>query len=225
MRLIVPVLLLLALTACRSGDDVTLAEVGITDTLPGAPRFDGSLSRAIAVAWQQRPLDHELWTRYERTDRTPIYINRLFLETSPYLRRYAHTPINWFPWGDQAFETARALDRPVLLSIGFDTCERCDVMRAESFDDEDVALYLNEYYVAIKVDRELRPDLEATYVPALRQFAGDRTGWPMTLWLTPEREPFAAGTYYPPGDGDTEGLPGFLAQLRRLRTVYEAQVG
>lgn len=98
-------------------------------------------------------------------------------------------------------------------------------MQAESFDDEEVALYLNEYYVAVKIDREIRPDLEATYVPALRGFTGDCTGWPMTLWLTPTREPYAAGTYFPPGDEDAEGLPGFLTQLRRRRTVYEAQVG
>ena len=221
-RWIVWIVPLVVLGACRSGDGVTLAEVGITDTLAGAARFDGGLSRAIAAAWHERPSDYELRTRYVRTDRTPIYINRLFLETSPHLRRYAHSPISWFPWGDEAFETATRLDRPVLLSIGYATCEWCDVMQAESFDDEEVALYLNEHYGAVKVDRQARPDLQSTYMPALRQFAGDGAGWPMTLWLTPEREPYAGGTYYP-RDEVSGGSPGFLTQLQRMKTAYDAR--
>ena len=218
------VFLWITLSACRSGEGVTLAQVGITDTLPGAPRFDGELSRTLAAAWEQRPADYELHTRYVRTDQTPIYLNRLFLEASPHLNRHAHTPVNWFRWGDEAFETARVLARPVLLSIGFGACDSCDLMQAESFDDEDVALYLNEYYVSVKVDRAERPDLEAIYLPALRQFTRGRVGWPMTLWLTSAREPYGGGTYYPPGDTETASQPGFLAQLRRMRIAHDAGV-
>ena len=98
-------------------------------------------------------------------------------------------------------------------------------MRAKSFGDENVALYLNEHYVAVKVDRMERPDPEATYLSALRRFAQGRVGWSMTLWLTPVREPYWGGTYYPPGDDGTVGRSGFLAQLRSMRTAYGARGG
>jgi len=100
-------------------------------------------------------------TRHLRPDGTPLYTNRLALESSPYLRQHAHNPVDWHPWGDEAFDTARRLERPVLLSVGYSTCHWCHVMEEESFEDEEIARYLNEHYVAIKVDREERPDVDA----------------------------------------------------------------
>src|SRR5689334_6402056 len=117
------------------------------------------------------------------------HTNRLAHESSPYLRQHAHNPVNWYPWGDEAFEAAKRLGRPVLLSIGYSTCHWCHVMEEESFEDEEIARALNERYVAIKVDREERPDLDAFYMAAVEAIA-NTGGWPMTVWLTPARQPF-----------------------------------
>jgi hypothetical protein len=108
--------------------------------------------------------------------------------------------VNWFPWGDEAFAEARRLGRPVFLSIGYSTCHWCHVMEAESFEDEAIARFLNHHYVAIKVDREERPDIDAVYMSAVQQLTGGG-GWPMSVWLTAAREPFFGGTYFPPRDG------------------------
>ncbi|MEF8717232.1 MAG: thioredoxin domain-containing protein [Candidatus Accumulibacter necessarius] len=118
------------------------------------------------------------------------------LESSPYLLQHAHNPVNWFPWGDEAFTEARRLGRPVFLSIGYSTCHWCHVMEAESFEDEEIARFLNRHYVAVKVDREERPDIDAVYMSAVQQLTGTG-GWPMSVWLTAAREPFFAGTYFP----------------------------
>ena len=162
-------------------------------------------------------------TRHLRDDGSPRYINRLFLESSPYLRQHAHNPLNWYPWGDEAFELARALGRPVLLSIGYSTCHWCHVMEEESFDDEEIARYLNEHYVVIKVDREVRPDLDAIYMSAVQLFLQGGGGWPMTVWLTPDGEPFSGATYLPARDGDRGATVGFLTIAQRLREAYDEQ--
>ena len=106
--------------------------------------------------------------------------NRLLHETSPYLQQHAHNPVNWYPWGDEAFETARKLGRPVLLSVGYSTCHWCHVMEEESFEDLEIARYLNERYVAVKVDREVRPDIDAIYMAAVQALTGSG-GWPIII--------------------------------------------
>jgi len=146
----------------------------------------------------------------------------LFLESSPYLLQHAHNPVDWYPWGDEAFEAARRLGRPVVLSVGYSTCHWCHVMEEESFDDEEVARFINENYVIIKVDREERPDIDAVYMSAVQALTGGG-GWPMTVWLTPDRKPFFGGTYFPARDGDRGARVGFLTLLRQLKASYGAQ--
>ena len=158
-------------------------------------------------------------TRHLLDDGSPRYTNRLIFESSPYLRQHAHNPVNWFPWGDEAFAVAAELGRPVLLSIGYSTCHWCHVMEEESFEDEEIARYMNEHYIAIKVDREERPDLDAVYMSAVQMLTG-RGGWPMTTWLNQDREPFFGGTYFPARDGDRGTRTGFLTLLQRMDNVY-----
>jgi uncharacterized protein len=161
-------------------------------------------------------------TRHRNPDGSPTYTNRLILEASPYLLQHAHNPVSWFAWGDEAFETARRLGRPVLLSIGYSTCHWCHVMEEESFEDEEVARYLNDNYVAIKVDREERPDVDAIYMSAVQSLTGSG-GWPMTVWLTPDRKPFYGGTYFPARDGDRGTRLGFLSARRDARSALRGQ--
>jgi uncharacterized protein YyaL (SSP411 family) len=150
----------------------------------------------------------------------PPGANRLALEASPYLQQHAYNPVDWYPWGPEAFARARAEGKPVLLSIGYSTCHWCHVMAEESFENPEIAAYLNANYVAIKVDREARPDLDAVYMTAV-QAMGVSGGWPLTVWLTPDAKPFYGGTYYPPHTGDRGARIGFLELLRRIRTVYD----
>ncbi|MBI4951528.1 MAG: thioredoxin domain-containing protein [Myxococcales bacterium] len=189
--------------------------------MPAASPFSVELVHRLEEAWASRPGDYAPRTRHLRADGTPLYTNRLLLESSPYLRQHAHNPVNWYPWGDEAFETARALGRPVLLSIGYSTCHWCHVMEEESFEDEEIAAFLNANYVAIKVDREERPDLDAVYMQAVVMLTGNG-GWPMTVWLTADREPFFGGTYFPPRDGVRGARTGFLTLLGRLRQSHDA---
>jgi uncharacterized protein len=187
---------------------------------PGAQAHTAPLIEALTKAWSARPSDYRPRTKHVRRDGTPRFTNRLFLESSPYLRQHAHNPVNWFPWGDEAFELARALGRPVLLSVGYSTCHWCHVMEEESFEDVAIARYLNEHYVAIKVDREERPDVDSIYMAAVRALTGGG-GWPMTVWLTPDRKPFYGGSYFPARDGDRGTSRGFITVLRKLRAVYD----
>ncbi len=152
----------------------------------------------------------------------PKYTNRLFLESSPYLLQHAHNPVDWYPWGDEAFEAAKDRDFPVLLSVGYSTCHWCHVMEEESFEDEEIARYLNENYIPIKVDREERPDIDAIYMSAVQATTG-RGGWPMTVWLTPDRKPFFGGTYFPARDGDRGAGTGFLTLLKTIKESYHTK--
>ena len=133
-------------------------------------------------------------------------MNRLAHESSPYLRQHADNPVDWFPWGDEAFTRAQAEDKPILLSVGYSSCHWCHVMAHESFESVDVAVVANENFVCIKVDREERPDLDAIYMNATVAMTG-QGGWPMTCFLTPDGRPFFCGTYYPK-DGFLQLLSG-----------------
>lgn len=123
--------------------------------------------------------------------------NRLISEKSPYLLQHAHNPVDWYPWGEEAFAKAVLEDKPVFLSVGYSTCHWCHVMAHESFEDEDIAFILNKYFISIKVDREERPDIDSVYMAVCQAVTGSG-GWPMSVFLTPEQKPFYAGTYFPP---------------------------
>ncbi|MDZ7734077.1 MAG: thioredoxin domain-containing protein [Acidimicrobiia bacterium] len=133
--------------------------------------------------------------------------NRLADETSPYLRQHRDNPVDWYPWGDEAFERARSEDRPILLSVGYSACHWCHVMAHESFEDDEVAGLMNDLFVNVKVDREERPDVDAVYMDAVQAMTG-HGGWPMTVFLMPDGRPFFAGTYFP--DQARHGMPSFL---------------
>ncbi len=145
--------------------------------------------------------------------------NRLINEQSPYLRQHAENPVDWYPWGEEAFEKAKREDRPVFLSIGYATCHWCHVMAHESFEDPDVAAVLNRYYVPVKVDREERPDVDSVYMQACIAANGSG-GWPLTAILTPAQEPFFVGTYFP--KESRGGLMGLLALLTRIAEKWQS---
>ena len=126
--------------------------------------------------------------------------NRLGEATSPYLLQHAENPVDWFPWGEEALQTAREQDKPILLSIGYSACHWCHVMAHESFEDEEIGAQMSRDFVCIKVDREERPDIDEIYMTATLAMNDGQGGWPMTIFLTPDQEPFFAGTYFPPDD-------------------------
>jgi len=144
-------------------------------------------------------------------------VNRLADETSPYLRQHRDNPVDWYPWGEEAFARARSEDRPVLLSVGYAACHWCHVMAHESFEDEATAAVMNELFVSVKVDREERPDVDAVYMEAVQALTG-RGGWPMTVFLTPEGLPFFGGTYYP--SKPRGGLPAFSDLCRAIDSAW-----
>jgi uncharacterized protein YyaL (SSP411 family) len=146
--------------------------------------------------------------------------NRLVGETSPYLLQHAHNPVDWYPWGPEALERARREDKPILLSIGYAACHWCHVMERESFEDPVTASLMNERFVSIKVDREERPDVDAIYMDAVQAMTG-HGGWPLTAFLTPEGEPFYAGTYFP--DEERHGMPAFRTVLTAIADAWEHQ--
>ena len=146
--------------------------------------------------------------------------NLLAYEASPYLRQHAHDPVHWYPWGDAAFERARAEQKPLLVSIGYASCHWCHVMARESFQDPQVAALMNEKFVSVKVDREERPDVDAVYMAAVQALTG-HGGWPLTVALTPAGEPFYGGTYFPPDD--RHGAPSFTRVLGAVADAWGAR--
>ena len=143
--------------------------------------------------------------------------NRLAGETSPYLRQHAANPVDWYPWSEDAFADARATDRPILLSIGYAACHWCHVMAHESFEDPATAAIMNRLFVNVKVDREERPDVDSIYMQAVQAMTG-RGGWPMTVFLTPDGEPFYGGTYFPPAD--MQGMPSFTRLMQSVSNAW-----
>jgi uncharacterized protein YyaL (SSP411 family) len=146
--------------------------------------------------------------------------NRLIRESSPYLLLHAHDPVDWYPWGDEAIEKARRESKPIFLSVGYSTCYWCHVMEREVFSKPAIAALMNQWFVSIKVDREERPDLDEIYIAATELMSGS-AGWPNSLFLTPDLEPFFSGTYFPPEDRD--GQPGFPSVLRQLHGAWESK--
>jgi hypothetical protein len=145
--------------------------------------------------------------------------NRLIHETSPYLLQHASNPVDWYPWGPEALQVSKEQNRPILLSIGYSACHWCHVMERESFENEAIASLMNRHFICIKVDREERPDLDEIYMQATITLNHGQGGWPMTVFLTPDQEPFFAGTYFPPDD--RWGRPGFPSLLKKIADAWE----
>jgi uncharacterized protein len=146
------------------------------------------------------------------------HMNRLAHEKSPYLLQHAHNPVDWYPWGEEAFAKARRENKPIFLSVGYSTCHWCHVMAHESFESEEVAAIMNREFVNIKVDREERPDVDRVYMTFVQATTGGG-GWPMSVWLTPDLKPFVGGTYFPPEE--RYGQPGFKNVLERIATAWK----
>jgi len=192
-----------------------VADAKLVGLPPGAATRAPELVARLAAALRAKGKGYLPRTRHRDAEGRPLYTNRLILEASPYLLQHAHNPVDWYPWGDEAFDRARRESKPVFLSIGYATCHWCHVMEEESFEDEEIARFLNQHYVAIKVDREERPDVDGVYMAAVEALTGGG-GWPLNVWLTPQREPFFGGTYFPPRDGMRgmrRGLASILTQL------------
>ncbi|MCA9436173.1 MAG: thioredoxin domain-containing protein, partial [Candidatus Omnitrophica bacterium] len=153
----------------------------------------------------------------EKNEMQPKYTNHLIDETSPYLLQHAHNPVDWRPWGEDALRKAREEDKPIFLSIGYSACHWCHVMEHESFENEEIAKFLNKHFISIKVDREERPDLDEIYMTATQMISGSG-GWPMSVFLTPDLKPFYAGTYFPPDA--RYGRPGFRQISEALADAY-----
>lgn len=146
------------------------------------------------------------------------YTNKLINEKSPYLLQHAHNPVDWYPWSEEAFEKAKQEDKPIFLSIGYSTCHWCHVMERESFEDEEVAEVLNKHFISIKVDREERPDIDHIYMTVCQAMTG-HGGWPLTIFMTPDRKPFFAGTYFP--KHDRMGMSGLMTLLDKVIAAWE----
>ena len=143
--------------------------------------------------------------------------NRLINEQSPYLLQHAHNPVDWYPWGDEAFERAKNENKPLIVSIGYAACHWCHVMERESFENEEVASYMNEHFICIKVDREEHPDVDHLYMDAVQAISGSG-GWPLNAFVTPDRLPFYGGTYYPPRPAFNR--PSWIQILQRMNEIW-----
>ena len=176
--------------------------------------YPQELKQTLSSALKAKGTDYQARTRYLDEHKQAVYTNRLILEDSPYLLQHAHNPVDWYPWGEEAFAKARQENKPVFLSIGYSTCHWCHVMEEESFDNEDVAQVMNDLFVCIKVDRELHPDVDTFYMTAVMMMQG-QGGWPMSSFLTHERKPFFGGTYFPPTQ--------FIALMQRVNEVWHKQ--
>jgi len=168
----------------------------------------------LALTWLVTSSD----TFAEPTPARPEHTNRLAHEKSPYLLQHAHNPVDWYPWGEEAFAKARRENKAIFLSVGYSTCHWCHVMAHESFENEEVAAIMNRDFVNIKVDREERPDVDRVYMTFVQATTGGG-GWPMSVWLTPDLKPFIGGTYFPPED--RYGQPGFKKVLERVATAWK----
>ncbi|MDJ0807929.1 MAG: DUF255 domain-containing protein [Gammaproteobacteria bacterium] len=168
------------------------------------------IQEKLTAAYLAKGPQYRPRTEHLKADGTPVYINRLILEDSPYLLQHAHNPVDWYAWDSEAFELAKRENKPVFLSIGYSTCHWCHVMERESFENPAIAKLLNEHFVAIKVDRESHPDVDEVYMTAVMLMTG-HGGWPMSSFLTPDGKPFFSGTYYPP-----EQFGSILLQIQQL---------
>ncbi len=209
----------IGLIACSSSAAAAAAPAA-SIRLPGAPPFDAALQTRLREAWAAQTTKAKPRTAHFNSDGSPQYINRLVLASSPYLQQHAFNPVNWYPWGDEAFAAAQRDNKPIFLSVGYSTCHWCHVMEHECFENETIAQLLNEQFIAIKVDREERPDIDAVYIAAVQRMTGSG-GWPLTVFLTPDRKPYYGGTYFPPDD--RYGKPGLPKLLTTLAEAWKTR--
>ena len=188
--------------------------------LPGVASVDEALQARLDHALASKGSRYRPRTEHLNEDGSPRFTNRLIEQSSPYLLQHAHNPVNWYPWSEEAFERAKRENKPVFLSVGYSTCHWCHVMERESFEDEEIAAFLNRHFVAIKVDREERPDVDSVYMTAVNVLTG-RGGWPMTVIMTPDKEPFFGGTYFPPRQGVRGSRTGLLEILSEMASLYD----
>jgi hypothetical protein len=198
------------------GEEDDAVDDAVTAVHPGGEAYPAELTERIRAALAARGPEYVPRTHHLRAGGGPKYTNRLIFEDSPYLVQHAHNPVNWYPWGPEAFARAAREDKPIFLSIGYSTCHWCHVMERESFESEEIARLVNQRFVAIKVDRERRPDVDEIYMTAVQLLTG-RGGWPMSSFLTPEGKPFVGGTYFPPEH--------FAALLQRVDEAWHQQRG
>jgi uncharacterized protein YyaL (SSP411 family) len=208
-------LTIICLIGCSGSGDSPHAVAGPGDDTPPAKSQSGV---APVDETDQSAGEHQQGGKSKHT-------NRLAKETSPYLLLHSHNPVDWYPWGPEALERARREKKVIFLSIGYSSCHWCHVMERESFLDEEIAKFMNEHFVCIKVDREERPDVDTIYMTALQVYnqlsgSGRGGGWPLSMFLTPAGEPFFGGTYFPARDGDRGAPTGFLTLLGRVHEVW-----
>ena len=177
--------------------------------IPGRWKGAALFLAAACTAWAAEPA---------KTVTPPTFTNRLAKEKSPYLLQHQHNPVDWYPWGPEAFAKAQAEGKPIFLSVGYSTCHWCHVMAHESFENAETAKLMNAHFVCVKVDREERPDVDRVYMTYVQATTGGG-GWPMSVWLTPDLQPFFGGTYFPPADRG--GRPGFPTVLQRLAAAWK----
>jgi len=182
------------------------------DTQIVAPGSSDELKETLVKAYKARGENYKPRTEHMMENGEAAFINRLILEDSPYLIQHAHNPVNWYPWGEEAFALAKEQNKPIFLSIGYATCHWCHVMEKESFENVDIARQLNEGYIAVKVDREQRPDVDASYMSAVQIMTGSG-GWPMSSFLEVDTKPFYGGTYFPPNV--------FVDLLNQVSAIWE----
>jgi len=187
---------------------------GAAESTEAISTHPAALQQRLDAALAAKGSDYVPRTEHLQPDGRPRFTNRLILEDSPYLLQHAHNPVNWFPWGPEAFEQARRENKLVFLSIGYSTCHWCHVMERESFEDVAIAKLLNEHFIAVKVDREVHPDVDQTYMTAVQLLAG-RGGWPLSSLLTPDGDTIDGGTYFPPAE--------FTQLLERARDLWQEQ--
>ena len=200
-------------SAAVSAAPKVVEPAGVEPVMPGI-EGDAALTKALMAEAMAKP-DHVPRTHHKDGAGLPKFVNRLIRETSPYLLQHAHNPVNWRAWGPEAFAAAAARGVPVLLSVGYSTCHWCHVMERESFEDVEIAAFINAHFVAIKVDREERPDVDDVYMAAVNILNG-RGGWPMTVVMTADKRPFFGGTYFPARTGDRGSRKGFFTILQEL---------
>ncbi|MGI9468391.1 MAG: thioredoxin domain-containing protein, partial [Rubripirellula sp.] len=150
------------------------------------------------------------------------HTNQLAKESSPYLLQHAHNPVDWYPWGEEAFAKAKREGKMVFLSVGYAACHWCHVMERESFEDPEIAKQMNEKFVCVKVDREERPDVDQIYMTAVQMISGNG-GWPMSVFLLPDGRPFWGGTYFPARTGDRGNSVGFLSVMDQIDKAWKTQ--
>lgn len=183
---------------------------------PPKNHLDQARTSTTAVLPDEKNLEQHERLYASKTE--PMHTNRLINEKSPYLLQHAHNPVDWYPWGDEAIEKAKAENKVIFLSVGYSTCHWCHVMEKESFENPEVAAIMNRHFVNIKVDREERPDIDKIYMKFVLMVSGSG-GWPMSVWLTPNLQPITAGTYFPPKD--RWGMSGFATVLEKIAEMWQ----